>query len=112
MLLHIDGSKHRWLNDDRWYDLIVILDDATGEIYYAQLVEEESTRTVMAGLRTVIEQQGLFCALYSDRASHFFVTTEGRRARGQVPSDAGGPGVEGTGHTDDSGLFAASAGAE
>ena len=50
MLLHIDGSKHRWLNDDRWYDLIVILDDATSEIYYAQLVEEESTRTVMAGL--------------------------------------------------------------
>jgi hypothetical protein len=27
MLLHIDGSKHRWLNDDRWHDLIVILDD-------------------------------------------------------------------------------------
>ena len=74
MLLHIDGSKHRWLNDDRWYDLIVILDDATSEIYYAQLVEEESTRTVMAGLREVIENQGLFCALYSDRGSHFFVT--------------------------------------
>ena len=74
MLLHIDGSKHRWLNDERWYDLIVILDDATSEIYYAQLVEEESTRTVMAGLREVIEVQGLFCALYSDRGSHFFVT--------------------------------------
>ncbi len=76
MLLHIDGSKHRWLNDDHWYDLIVILDDATSEIYYAQLVEEESTRTVMAGLREVIETQGLFCALYSDRGSHFFVTTK------------------------------------
>jgi transposase len=76
MLLHIDGSKHRWLNDDRWYDLIVILDDATSEIYYAQLVEEESTRTVMAGLREVIEKQGLFCALYSDRGSHFFVTVK------------------------------------
>jgi hypothetical protein len=76
MLLHIDGSKHRWLNDDRWYDLIVILDDATSEIYYAQLVEEESTRTVMAGLRAVIENKGLFCALYSDRGSHFFVTTK------------------------------------
>src|SRR5580765_292489 len=74
MLLHIDGSKHRWLNDDRWYDLIVILDDANTEIYYAQLVEEESTRTVMAGLREVIEILGLFCALYSDRGSHFFVT--------------------------------------
>jgi hypothetical protein len=76
MLLHIDGSKHRWLNDDRWYDLIVILDDATSEIYYAQLVEEESTRTVMAGLREVIESHGLFCALYSDRGSHFFVTVK------------------------------------
>jgi transposase len=74
MLLHIDGSKHRWLKDDRWYDLIVILDDATSEIYYAQLVEEESTRTVMAALREVIEKKGLFCALYSDRGSHFFVT--------------------------------------
>ena len=76
MLLHIDGSKHRWLNDERWYDLIVILDDATSAIYYAQLVEEESTRTVMAGLREVIETQGLFCALYSDRGSHFFVTVK------------------------------------
>ena len=74
MLLHIDGSKHRWLNDDRYYDLLVILDDATSEIYYAQLVEEESTRTVMAGLREVIETRGLFCSLYSDRGSHFFVT--------------------------------------
>jgi len=76
MLLHIDGSKHRWLNDDRWHDLIVILDDATSEIYYAQLVEEESTRTVMAGLREVIENEGVFCALYSDRGSHFFVTVK------------------------------------
>jgi transposase len=74
MLLHIDGSKHQWFHDDRWHDLIVILDDATSEIYYAQLVDEESTRTVMAGLREVITARGLFCALYSDRGSHFFVT--------------------------------------
>lgn len=74
MLLHIDGSKHQWFCDERWHDLIVILDDATSEIYYAQLVEEESTRTVMAALREVIESKGLFCALYSDRGSHFFVT--------------------------------------
>ena len=74
MLLHIDGSKHQWFQDERYYDLIVILDDATSEIYYAQLVEEESTLTVMAGLQEVIERQGLFCALYSDRGSHFFYT--------------------------------------
>lgn len=74
MLLHIDGSKHCWLQNGQRYDLLVILDDATSEIYYAQLVEEESTRTVMAGLREVIETKGLFCALYSDRGSHFFHT--------------------------------------
>src|SRR5213592_2963276 len=74
MLLHIDASQHQWFCDHRWYDLVVIMDDATSQVYYAQLVEEESTRTVMAGLRTVIAEQGLFCALYSDRASHFFLT--------------------------------------
>src|SRR5262249_52597347 len=74
MLLHIDGSPHRWFQDERWYDLIVILDDATSEIYYAQLVEEESTATVMAALREVIERKGLFCAVYSDRGSHFWLT--------------------------------------
>src|SRR5262244_1314671 len=74
MLLHIDGSEHRWFHDDRWYDLLVILEDATSEIYYAQLVEEESTLTVMAALKEVIERKGLFCALYSDRGSHFWLT--------------------------------------
>ena len=84
MLLHIDGSPHRWFQDERWYDLLVILDDATSQIYYAQLVEEESTRTVMAGLREVVERQGLFCALYSDRASHFWHTP---KAGGKVEAE-------------------------
>ena len=74
MLLHIDASQHQWFCDHRWYDLLVIMDDATSEIYYAQLVEQESTPTVLASLREVIEEQGVFCALYSDRASHFFLT--------------------------------------
>ena len=80
MMLHIDGSKHRWFGDDRWYALIVIMDDASSEIYYAQLVEEESTLTVMAGLRAVVERKGVFCSLYSDRASHFFVTPKAGEA--------------------------------
>jgi transposase len=76
MLLHIDGSHHQWFCDDRWYDLLVVLDDATSEIYYGQLVEDESTRSVMRALWHVVERYGLFCSLYSDRASHFFVTTK------------------------------------
>jgi transposase len=76
MMLHIDASKHRWLPDSGWHDLIVIMDDATSEIYYAQLVDEESTATMMEALRVVIEQKGVFCSLYSDRASHFFETVK------------------------------------
>ena len=74
MLLHLDGSSHAWFADSRRYDLLVVLDDATSEIYYAQLVEQESTRTVLEALREVVSGHGVFCALYSDRASHFFET--------------------------------------
>jgi transposase len=74
MMLHIDGSRHEWLGEGQWHDLMVVLDDASSEIYYAQLVEEESTATVMAALREVVEQRGIFCSLYSDRASHFWLT--------------------------------------
>jgi hypothetical protein len=54
------GASTSGWETSAWYDLIVILDDATNEIYYAQLVEEESTRTVMAGLREVIERKVCF----------------------------------------------------
>jgi hypothetical protein len=90
MMLHIDGSEHRWFQDDRYYELIVILDDATSEIYYAQLVEAESTQTVMAALREVIQTRGLFCSLYSDRAGHFFVTPKrGERVDASRPTQVG-----------------------
>jgi transposase len=90
MMLHIDGSDHAWFQDERRHELIVILDDATSEIYYAQLVEAESTRTVMAALREVIETKGLFCSLYSDRAGHFFVTPKhGERVDSGRPTQVG-----------------------
>jgi hypothetical protein len=90
MMLHIDGSEHRWFNDGRYYEFIVILDDATSEIYYAQLVETEGTHTVMTALREVIEIRGLFCSLYSDRAAHFFVTPKrGERVDPSRPTQVG-----------------------
>ena len=62
----------------------------TSEIYYARLVEEESTKTVMEGLKEVIETKGLFCALYSDRGSHFFVTPKaGEKVDKQRPTQVG-----------------------
>ncbi len=76
-LLHLDGSPSAdGFQDERWHDLIEGLDDATNQTYYEQLVEEESTRAVMAALKEVVEQKGRFCALYSDRARHFFATPQ------------------------------------
>jgi transposase len=74
MMLHVDGSTHAWLGGSGRQDLVAILDDATSEVYYAQLVDQEGTATVMAGLKEVVEQKGVFCSLYSDRGSHFFYT--------------------------------------
>jgi transposase len=71
MMLHVDGSRHKWIPGlDQYQDLIVIFDDATSEVYEVQLVEEESTVTVMDALKRVVESRGLFCSLYSDRGSH------------------------------------------
>lgn len=76
MLLLLDASKHAWLPaaGSGMQDLITISDDATSELYDAAFVEEESTATVMQALMSVIDQRGLFCALYTDRASHFVWT--------------------------------------
>ena len=75
MMLHQDASRFAWLpGDERQYDLVVTLDDATGAIYSAFLVEEEGTASSLRGLAEVIAHQGLFCELYTDRGSHYFHT--------------------------------------
>ena len=107
MLLHIDGSRHQWFQDDRWYDLLVILDDATSEIYYAQLVQEESTMTVLRALREVIEQRRDFLRTVQRPRQSLLLDAAGRRESGCGTSHAGGAGVAGNEHSDDSCVFAA-----
>ena len=80
MLLFQDGSKHRWIPAlEHDLDLIVTLDDATGEIYSAFLVEEEGTMSSFLGLVETISRHGLFGALYTDRGGHYFITPKGER---------------------------------
>ena len=75
LMLHQDGSRHLWLPAlDRQIDLVVTMDDATSEIYSAFLVEEEGTASSFQGLMETIGGHGLFCSLYTDRASHYFHT--------------------------------------
>jgi len=80
MLLFQDGSKHRWIAAlGRDLDLIVTLDDATGAIYSAFLVDEEGTMSSFLGLAETIGRHGLFGALYTDRGGHYFITRQGSR---------------------------------
>jgi transposase len=76
-LLHLDGSRHRWLAlvPEQWCTLIAVVDDATKRLLYAALWEGgESVRAVMTALRGVLERDGLPMALYTDRA-HWAVHT-------------------------------------
>lgn len=74
MLLHQDGSRHVWIEGVPAMDLIVTMDDATSEVYSMLLVEEEGTASTFQSLGEVIGEHGLFCALYTDRGSHYFYT--------------------------------------
>ncbi|HEX9489873.1 MAG TPA: ISNCY family transposase [Stellaceae bacterium] len=77
MMLHQDGSRHLWLPAlGRQIDLIVTMDDATSEIYSGFFVDEEGTASSFRGLHEVISRYGLFCALYTDRGSHYFHTAK------------------------------------
>jgi transposase len=74
MLLHQDAARHAWLAGRPPLDLVVTLDDATSEVCSAILVEEEGTASSFRALCEVIADRGLFCALYTDRGSHYFHT--------------------------------------
>jgi hypothetical protein len=80
MMLHQDASTHAWLPGGRRDDLVVTLDDATSAIYSAFLVDEEGTASSFRGLREVVARHGLFCALYTDRGSHYFHTPKAGKA--------------------------------
>ena len=78
---------------------MVTMDDATSDIYSAFLVDEEGTASSFRGLAEVIERHGLFCALYTDRGSHYFHTPEAggkvsRTTETQVGRALGQLGIE------------------
>jgi len=88
MLLHMDASRHQWLEDQPMWDLNVVLDDADGQILYARFVPEEGTQSTFQALYHVLTRYGRFCELYTDRGSHFCRTT----------SAAHGPDEQQSGH--------------
>lgn len=70
-LLHLDGSRHRWLAlvPEQYLTLLAVVDDATKQVLYAQFSDGgESTVAVMTAMRHVLVTWGLPMALYTDRA--------------------------------------------
>ncbi len=75
MLMHQDASTHRWVADRVW-DLVVTMDDATGEHTSMFLCDQEGTASSFHGIGQTIARYGLFASLYSDRGSHYFNTPQ------------------------------------
>ena len=85
MMLHQDDSAHEWVPGKKG-DLIVTMDDATGEHYSMFFVQEEGASSSFQGVGDVILHKGLFSSLYTDRGSHDWCTPEcgGRVSKGQL----------------------------
>jgi len=75
-MLHIDGSRHRWLAlvPDQWLTLVPVVDDATKRLLYAQLFESETTEAIMTALAAVVRRHGIPQSVYSDRAGWATIT--------------------------------------
>ena len=93
MMLHQDGSRHAWLEGQTALDLIVTMDDATGAIYSAFLVEEEGTASTFRALKEVFSR-----ARPADEPLHrprlaLFPHHQGRRRDRPRLTDPGRPGA-------------------
>ncbi len=89
MMLHQDGSRHAWLEGGPALDLVVTLDDATGAIYSAFLVEEEGTASTFRALKEVFSAHGLPMSLYTDRGAHYFRTAKAGEIDRKQPTQVG-----------------------
>jgi transposase len=71
-LLQIDGSQHHWLEDRAAkFTLMAAVDDATGELFAACFVQNESTLAYFDLAEQIVTAHGRPLALYSDRHSVF-----------------------------------------
>lgn len=78
LLVQMDSSEHNWLPfiKEKWH-LTATIDDATSKVPFAQLYPNDGVFNNMQAIRKTIEKEGLFYALYADKASHFTTTRYG-----------------------------------
>jgi hypothetical protein len=78
MLVQMDSSEHNWLPfiKEKWH-LTATIDDANSKVLFAKLYPSDGVFNNMEVIRKTIEKEGLFTALYADKASHFKTTRYG-----------------------------------
>ena len=96
-LVQMDGSHHDWFEGRRdWAVLMVLIDDATSEVF-AWFSEEETTIAAMEAFRGYVGGYGLPQALYVDRDSIYRCDREGTIAEnlaGKEPTTQFGRAME------------------
>jgi len=78
LLIQMDSSEHNWLPfiKEKWH-LTATIDDATSKVPFAKLYPSDGVFNNMDIIRETIKKEGLFAALYADKASHFTTTRYG-----------------------------------
>lgn len=75
MMLHQDASTRRWVSGAVW-DLVVTMDDTTGEHTSMFFCQQGGTDSSFHGIGQTVARYGLFASLYTDRGSHYFTTPD------------------------------------
>lgn len=70
-LLQLDTSPHDWMGIGVKHHCVVVVDDATSQILFCRLFENDGTLPNLTALLDVFRRQGLPLALYTDKASWF-----------------------------------------
>jgi hypothetical protein len=71
-LLLWDGSPHRWFGKEQGeWNLMAVVDDATGALLSGVFAEEEDAQSYLTCLRQVVLEKGIPLALYMDRHGIF-----------------------------------------
>ena len=68
IMVQIDGSPHRWINQHAPFCLTAAVDDATGKFLAGKFTKTETTFAAMDVVEKIITKYGCFQMLYSDKA--------------------------------------------
>ncbi len=72
MLIQLDGSFHRWLEETGpQFTLLLAVDDATGAVVNALFCERENARNYFVMMQELVQSYGAPVALYVDRHAVF-----------------------------------------